>query len=157
MEKAKEGQRQDYPDGIAECGTDAMRFGLCAYTAQGRDINLDIKRIVAYKHFCNKIWNGMNFIRAKLGDGFVPLADERELYSRLDGRLDSWVMSRLAEAVELTNQGFETYNFPQATTAMYNFWLYDLCDVFLEAVKPVMLGDDKEEMECARQVIACGV
>ena len=33
--KAKEGQKQDYPQGIPECGTDALRFALCAYTAQG--------------------------------------------------------------------------------------------------------------------------
>ena len=28
-------QKADYPDGIPECGTDALRFALCAYTAQG--------------------------------------------------------------------------------------------------------------------------
>ena len=35
VEKAKMGQTQDYPNGIPECGTDALRFALCAYTAQG--------------------------------------------------------------------------------------------------------------------------
>ena len=37
--------RSDYPAGIPECGTDALRFALCAYTAQGRDINLDVLRV----------------------------------------------------------------------------------------------------------------
>ena len=37
VEKAKLGQSQDYPNGIPECGTDALRFALCAYTAQGKD------------------------------------------------------------------------------------------------------------------------
>eukprot|EP01111_Echinosteliopsis_oligospora_P002183 TRINITY_DN1317_c0_g1_i3.p1 TRINITY_DN1317_c0_g1~~TRINITY_DN1317_c0_g1_i3.p1 ORF type:complete len:792 (-),score=272.76 TRINITY_DN1317_c0_g1_i3:680-2908(-) len=55
--KAKAGQAQDFPKGISECGTDALRFALCAYMAQGRDINLDIKRVEAYRAFCNKIWN----------------------------------------------------------------------------------------------------
>ena len=32
---AMKGQKQDYPNGIPECGTDALRFALCAYTAQG--------------------------------------------------------------------------------------------------------------------------
>lgn len=36
VKKAKEGQKQDYPQGIPECGTDALRFALCAYTAQGK-------------------------------------------------------------------------------------------------------------------------
>ncbi len=41
--KAKEGQTKDFPDGIPEVGADALRFGLVAYTTQGRDINLDIQ------------------------------------------------------------------------------------------------------------------
>ena len=40
-------------------------------------------------------------------------------------------------AVDMVNEGFENYNFPQATTALYNFWLYELCDVYLEYLKPV--------------------
>ncbi len=34
-EKAREGQKSDYPTGIPECGTDALRFALCAYANQG--------------------------------------------------------------------------------------------------------------------------
>merc|ERR1719469_1077219 len=30
--KCKEGQKQDFPEGIPECGADAMRFAWCAYT-----------------------------------------------------------------------------------------------------------------------------
>ena len=33
-------QKADYPQGIPECGTDALRFALCAYTSPGKDINL---------------------------------------------------------------------------------------------------------------------
>ena len=62
----------DYPDGIPECGTDAMRFALCVYTAQGRNINLDVNRVVGYRHFCNKIWNAMKFSIKGLGEGFTP-------------------------------------------------------------------------------------
>ena len=40
LEKAKKGQKEMYPDGIPECGTDAMRFALCAYTLQGELIKV---------------------------------------------------------------------------------------------------------------------
>jgi tRNA synthetases class I (I, L, M and V) len=43
---AKKAQAADFPEGIPECGTDALRFGLLAYTVQGRDINLDINRVI---------------------------------------------------------------------------------------------------------------
>ena len=32
IEKAKEGQRKDFPNGIPEWGTDALRFALISYT-----------------------------------------------------------------------------------------------------------------------------
>ena len=46
----------------------------------------------------------------------------------------------LAAAVVTCNAGFDDYNFPMSTTALYNFWLYDLCDVYLEYLKPVFQG-----------------
>ena len=49
-----------------------MRFALCAYTAQGRDINLDVKRVVGYRYFCNKIWNALKFSLKILGSEFTP-------------------------------------------------------------------------------------
>jgi valyl-tRNA synthetase len=33
--KAKAGQKKDYPKGIPQCGTDALRFALCAYSSGG--------------------------------------------------------------------------------------------------------------------------
>jgi len=40
-------------------------------------------------------------------------------------------LSRLSYAERTSNEGFRNYDFPSATTAMYNFWLYELCDVYL--------------------------
>lgn len=34
------------------------------------------------------------------------------------------------------NKGFEAYDLSEVVTAVYNFWLYDLCDVYLESIKP---------------------
>jgi valyl-tRNA synthetase len=45
VEKATDGQKKDYPDGIPKCGSDALRFGLLAYTIQGRDVNLNVNKV----------------------------------------------------------------------------------------------------------------
>lgn len=151
VEKAKEGQKADFPAGIPECGTDALRFGLCAYTSQGRDINLDVNRILGYRHFCNKLWNATKFALRGLGKSFVPLPT-----SQPEGReslVDRWIRSRLTEAVRLSNEGFQAYDFPAITTAQYSFWLYELCDVYLECLKPVLNGVDQVAAECARQTL----
>lgn len=39
----------------------------------GRDINLDVNRILGYRHFCNKLWNAVKFAMKTLGDNFVPM------------------------------------------------------------------------------------
>ena len=45
--------------------------------------------------------------------------------------MDLWILSRLSSAVAQCNEGFTSYEFPKATTALYNSWLYELCDVYL--------------------------
>ena len=45
--------------------------------------------------------------------------------------MDLWILSRLSEAVDLSEKGLAGYDFPTVTSAIYNFWLYDLCDIYL--------------------------
>ncbi|XP_043244873.1 valine--tRNA ligase-like isoform X2 [Amphibalanus amphitrite] len=158
VKRAMQGQKEDYPKGIPECGTDALRFALCAYTTQGRDINLDVLRVQGYRFFCNKLWNATKFAMLYLGDDFrpseqLPAAGGGESGGAEADPMDRWILSRLSAATEACDAGFVNYDFPSATTACYNFWLYDLCDVYLEAIKPVFAGDDAARKESARQVL----
>lgn len=80
IEKAIAGQKQDYPNGIPECGTDAMRFALCSYNLHSRDINLDILRVQGYRFFCNKLWNATKFALLYF-DGDKQYSSSAELVS----------------------------------------------------------------------------
>lgn len=128
VEKAKQGQKQDYPDGIPECGTDALRFALCTMCS-GRDLNLDILRVQGYRFFCNKIWNATKFALTYFAADFEAPADNKIIGN--ESLMDMWMLSRLAAAMTDANKGFVEYDFPLATTAVYNVWLYELCDVYL--------------------------
>ena len=129
-EKAKKIQRVDFPNGIAECGTDALRFALCSYTHQARDINLDIKRVEGYRHFCNKIWNAFRFSLMNLGD-YEPT--EINWISITE----KWILSRLNYTINECDKGFQSFDFTAATSAIYNFWVYEFCDYYLELIKPI--------------------
>ena len=139
VEKCKKDQTADFPDGIPECGSDALRFGLLAYTIQGRDVNLDIKRVVGYRNFCNKLWNANRFALQFVSD-FQPTAtllDDLVSSGKMAIR-DKFIISRLMNACDRVNTFFREYKFGDAQQASYSFWIDDLCDVYLELIKPVV-------------------
>lgn len=153
--KALEDQKATFPEGIPECGADALRFGLLAYTLQGRNVNLDVGRVVGYRHFCNKVWQGTRFGLRYFGENFTfpgclnlaqPLAWE-----------DKWILSKLSAAALKTNKGMENYEFAHCTTATYNFFLYEFCDVYLELLKARLQGEETEatapDRKVAREVL----
>jgi valyl-tRNA synthetase len=155
VEKAKKGQALDFPNGIPECGADALRFGLLAYTQQGRDINLDVNRLVGYRNFCNKLWNATRFAMTNL-EGFTveeSFVAENVLSNDVVSFRDRYILSRLNQTMEVCNKAFAAYEFGDLTTALYNFWLYDLCDVYLELAKPVMSGTDEKAKRTAQQTL----
>ena len=59
---------------IEEYGTDAFRYTLTAFAAQGRDIKMSTERIEGYRNFANKIWNASRFVMMNLEEGFTPNA-----------------------------------------------------------------------------------
>jgi len=148
--KAQQGQAVDYPDGIPECGTDAMRFALVAYTAQGRDINLDVLRVVGYRHWCNKMWNAVRFAMINLGERYAPPEAALTQASPNLPPASKWALSRLNSAVKAIVDALGLYDFNTATTSVYAFWQYDLCDVFIELMKPVC-SDDSAGNEAAKK------
>lgn len=146
--KAKKDQSADFPDGIPECGSDALRFGLLAYTVQGRDINLDIKRVVGYRQFCNKLWNATRFALQFVSD-FKPtptLLDDLMSSGKMAIR-DKFMISRLMVGVETVNDCFANYKFGDAQNSSYYLWINDLCDVYLELVKPVVYNLTEENKD----------
>lgn len=99
----------------------------------------------------------MKFAMRTLGEGFVPC--EKAQLCGSESVSDRWILSRLSAAVALCDGGFKAYDFPTITTAIYNFWLYELCDVYLECVKPVFSRTDSEGQKqadvCRQTLYTC--
>ncbi|THU66600.1 hypothetical protein C4D60_Mb05t15870 [Musa balbisiana] len=142
LERAKIDQIKDFPNGIPECGADALRFALVSYTAQSDKINLDVLRVVGYRQWCNKLWNAIRFAMTKLGDNYAP---PKMLVVESMPSICQWILSVLNKAVAKTVSSFESYKFSEATTAVYSWWQFQLCDVFIEAIKPYFMGSSQFE------------
>ncbi|KAI0031097.1 tRNA synthetases class I-domain-containing protein [Vararia minispora EC-137] len=147
--KATAGQKKDFPKGIPQCGTDALRFALCAYSGGGRDINLEILRVEGYRKFCNKIFNATKFAMLKLDDSFI--AESSAKPTGKESLVERWILHKLNIAATEINKQLVERNFMAATTVAYNFWLYELCDVYIEAMKPMADASASEATRVSAQ------
>ncbi|QEU60942.1 Vas1 [Kluyveromyces lactis] len=150
VEKAKNGQKESYPHGIPECGTDALRFALCAYTTGGRDINLDILRVEGYRKFCNKIYQATKFALLRLGDDYKPPASEA--LSGNESLVEKWILHELTETAKNVNEAFEKRDFLNSTSAIYEFW-YLVCDVYIENSKYLIQEGTEVQQKSAKDTL----
>jgi len=120
-------------------GTDALRFTLAAFAAQGRDIKLSEERIEGYRNFCNKLWNASRFVLMNLDDydGTCELVpnEKRPISHR-------WILSRLNEACREVNNSLEEFKFNDAASSIYKFIWNEYCDWFLELSKSHLYGGE---------------
>ena len=143
-------------------GTDAFRFALTAFAAQGRDIKLSEERIEGYKHFVNKIWNAARLLLMNLEDfeGPVHVPEKTPAVPRQEGRgngdgLDlahRWILSRLQRVAAETVESLDNYLFNQYAQVLYQFLWHEYCDWYLEIIKPDFYGQDPEAGALARSV-----
>jgi len=148
MSKTK-GNVIDPQDVTAEYGADALRFTLASMTAQGRDIKLAMDRVAGYKAFANKIWNAARFALLHVGavDPSQPL-DESKLSDA-----DRWILARFSKATQDTIAALEAFRFNDASSRIYQFIWHELCDWYLELVKPRLYEGSAEEKATSARVL----
>ncbi len=122
-------------------GTDAFRFTLAAFAAQGRDVKFAEERVEGYRHFVNKLWNAARFILANAEEKALPAFPDMQ---GLDVG-SRWAVSRLSATTEDVRKALEEYRFNDAAGSMYHFIWHELCDWYIEMVKPVLYGDSGEK------------
>jgi valyl-tRNA synthetase len=134
-----------------EYGTDAFRFTLAAYAAQGRDIKFSEKRVEGYRHFINKIWNVARFISMNLGESeVIPVKGIYSDGSKISHTLaNRWILSRLSSVCSDVSKSLEEYRFNDSANILYQFIWHELCDWYVEMIKPELYGDDEESKAAA--------
>jgi len=135
---------------MEEYGTDAFRFTLAAFAAQGRDICLSEERIDGYRHFANKIWNASRFSLSNLADfpGIAHEIDPNEM-----NLANRWILSSFNEMVMEVTKALEEYRFNEGAQAIYHFIWHEFCDWFLELIKPVLYGKEEPQERTITQYV----
>ncbi|MGD9302121.1 MAG: valine--tRNA ligase, partial [Desulfobacterales bacterium] len=133
---------------IERYGTDAFRFTLAAFAAQGRDIKMSEKRVDGYRHFINKLWNAARFALMHLDRGYHAIDLENLSLP------DKWILSRLQKATAEVTAALDSYRFNEAAGAIYSFVWHEFCDWYLEAIKPSLYDKEgQERSEATRAVL----
>ncbi len=136
---------------IDEYGTDALRYTMVAFAAQGRDIRLSEERIEGYRNFMNKIWNAARFSLMHISECAQPEAVGLDLKNmKLEHQ---WILSRLNKAIADIHSSYEEFRFNDTASIIYQFIWHEFCDWYLELVKADLYGDDEEAKTQARTTL----
>lgn len=131
-------------DYIKDYGVDALRMGLIAGTANGKDFNFPKDKIIAYKNFANKIWNMGRFLLMML-EQTAQAGKEVPFYSedlKLDLKTeDKDILKALKALVKKVDASLEKFRFADAGEDIYQFMWHEVADKYLETVKG---REDKE-------------
>ncbi len=119
----------------AKSGSDSLRLTLLALSGQGRNVNLDLKRVEGYKAFVNKLWNASRFAMMQISEQNVTAyKNPLQQLDKLDF-VDRWLLVQLNDTVKKVNDELTHYRPDAAFHAIYQFAWYELCDWYLELVK----------------------
>ena len=122
-------------------GTDALRFTMIAFAAQGRDVRLSEDRIEGYRHFINKIWNAARFALLHIRDSHpTPI---EEIDPETLSLPHQWILSRTNHTIGEVHKALNDYRFNDAAHSLYQFVWHEFCDWYLEWLKDILFGDDE--------------
>jgi len=142
-------------DEIQAHGADGVRFGLLAMSST-QDVRYSADRIQQGQDLANKMWNASRLVllnaapadtnarqeRAPVGvPGRTSSEQGRPSLERIE---DRWIVSRLQRAIEAATASIDSYDFAHAALDMYDYFWSELCDWYLEIVKPRLYDGDRE-------------
>ena len=158
MSKTK-GNVLDPIEVIEQYGTDATRFTLASMAAPGTDIAFNASRTAGYRNFANKIWNASRFMFMNLdrvAPGLRPESGGSTPEAGVAGfeaftLEDRWILSRFNRVAGEVNEALEAYRFDDAARAIYDYFWGELCDWYIELIKPRLSTEDGAGKEAAQR------
>jgi valyl-tRNA synthetase len=138
-------------DEIAVHGADALRFGLLAMSST-QDFRYSSDRVQQGQDLGNKMWNASRLVLLNAAPSATNALREQAPVGVGEGiRLpegarveDRWILSRLQRAVHVVTERLDSYDFTHAALELYRFFWSELCDWYLEIVKPRLYEGEAE-------------
>jgi valyl-tRNA synthetase len=116
-------------------GADALRFGLLAMSST-QDVRFSDAKVQQGADLANKLWNASRLILLNVA--------EVEAAPRPAAVEDRWLLSRLEATISSVTARLEEFDFAHAATEAYSFFWSELCDWYLEIVKPRLYEGEED-------------
>jgi valyl-tRNA synthetase len=121
-------------------GADAVRFGLLAMSST-QDVRFSEEKVQQGQALANKLYNATRFVALRVGEDVAAAPRPRTVEDR-------WILSRLQAIEAETQSRIDGFDLAKAALGLYDFVYGELCDWYLELVKP-RLGDDADPQDRA--------
>ncbi|MCP3905353.1 MAG: class I tRNA ligase family protein, partial [Planctomycetes bacterium] len=102
------------------------------------------------RNFANKVWNATRFALGNL-DSVAGATDADQGLDDL-ALVDRWIVNRLHRTLHAVEDAVAEYQFNVYAEAMYDLIWRDFCDWYLEAIKPTV-RDDPRQQQVLRTVL----
>ncbi len=120
---------------IDERGADALRFGLLAMSST-QDVRYSDAKVEQGSDLANKLWNASRLILLN-----AAAVEPAPRPTRIE---DRWILSRLERTIASVTEKLEEFDFAHAVQECYGFVYGELCDWYLEIVKPRLYEGEEE-------------
>jgi valyl-tRNA synthetase len=138
---------------MEQYGVDALRMGLIAGTATGKDFSFPKDKIVGYRNFGNKLWNMARFYlmmadptspKASLGAGQIKWYEPG-----MEGltESDKDILAKLNNTITSVDDLLSKFRFAEAGETIYHFMWDEVAAKYLEEVK------SREDLDIALAVL----
>ncbi|MFB0509691.1 MAG: valine--tRNA ligase [bacterium] len=135
---------------IDQYSADAMRFTLAYLESQSQSYRLREQKFEMGRNFTNKIWNAARLVQPYLTE--MP-EDQSQNQKDLEP-IDRWILAKYNRIVNSVEDGLEKFNFSYVSAELYNFFWHDLCDWYLEFVKPRLKAKDSKATYTLKEIFS---
>ncbi|MCR4562964.1 MAG: valine--tRNA ligase [Bacilli bacterium] len=135
-------------DVIERHGIDALRYFITTSSTPGLDMRYSEEKISSAEAYLNKIWNACRYVEGVLGEDYAPSPIDKKRLSTLDKA----IIDKLMHTIKTVTSTMESYQFGQASEALYDFVYDDFCSSYLEMSK-ISLSHGGEEEKITKDVL----
>jgi valyl-tRNA synthetase len=134
------GSRSHPPGSFPAYGADALRFGLLAMSSS-QDVRFSEEKIAQGRQLANKLFNACRLVLLRVPAG-VTLPERAPAPGGVE---DAWILSRLQAAKADVAEAIAAFELHRAALRLYDFVYGELCDWYLEMLKPRLYAEDNAD------------